>query len=159
MSPQVEALIAEAKRYLGVVEAPRDSNRGVEVDYFVRECGLDPKLGLPWCAAFVGQMGRQALGHAWPVPRTASCAAIAAWAQETGRGLLTAPVVGGLFLLWEAGLTPARFGHVGIVETVDATGFGSLEGNTNPGGSREGYGVFRRRRLLDRTTRFVRWWA
>jgi len=144
----------EARRYLGVTETPAGSNRGIEVDYFIRECGLDPKLGLPWCAAFVGQIGRQALGTAWVVPRTASVAAIAAWPKH----LFTGPIVGDLFLLWHEDL--GRFAHVGFVEKVTpgvTIGFATIEGNTNPGGSREGYGVFRRERAAVGKTRFVRW--
>lgn len=158
MSRQTEALIAEARRYLGVVEEPKLSNRGTCIDYWIRECGLDPKLGLPWCAAYVGQMGRQTFGASWPVPRTASVAVIAAWATASNR-LVTSPQPGDLFLLWEADLRPARYGHVGIVVDVAQTDFGTIEGNTNPGGSRDGFGVFARRRPLGGSTRFVRWEA
>lgn len=158
MSQQSDVLIAEAKRYLGVVESPKLSNRGTCVDYWIRECGLDPKGSYPWCAAFVGQVGRQALGHAWPLPRTASCAVLASWAEKAGK-LVTVPQPGDLFLLWEAQLTPARYGHVGFVVDVAARDFGTIEGNTNPGGSRDGFGVFARRRPLGGTTHFVRWEA
>jgi hypothetical protein len=156
MSLQTDALIAEARRYVGVVEEPKLSNRGLCIDYWIHECGLDPKGGYPWCAAFIGQVGRQALGHAWPVPRTASCTAIAAWAEQAQR-LVPAPQPGNLFLLWEASLVPARYGHVGIVTEVGAQDFDTIEGNTNPGGSRDGFGVFVRRRPLGGRTRFVRW--
>lgn len=158
MSRQAEALIAEARRYLGVVEVPRLSNRGTQIDYWIAECGLDPKQGYPWCAAYVGQMGRQALGASWPVPRTASCAAIASWAEKAGK-LVATPQPGDLFLIWEADLKPARYGHVGIVVDVGVRDFGTVEGNTNPGGSRDGLGVFARRRPLGGATRFVRWEA
>jgi hypothetical protein len=154
MTP-VEQVLAEARRYIGVTETPPGSNRGVEVDYFIRETGLDPKLGLPWCAAFVHQIGRQALGAAWPVPRTASVAAIERWATAQGVIRDTA-AVGDLFLLWHAELK--RFAHVGFIEaTLDGGRFATLEGNTNPGGSREGFGVFRRQRTFGLSTRFVRW--
>ena len=35
-------------------------------------------------------------------------------------------------------------GHTGIVVAVDATGFHTIEGNTNAAGSREGDGVYRK---------------
>ncbi len=155
MSQRTDALIAEARRYLGVQEKPKLSNRGTQIDYWIAECGLDPAGAYPWCAAFVGQVGRQALGHAWPLPRTASCASLASWATN-GR-LVETPQVGDLFLLWESGLTPARYGHVGIVTEVGARDFGTIEGNTNPGGSRDGFGVFARRRPFGGRTTFVRW--
>lgn len=154
MTP-IEALLAEARRYLGVQEHPPGSNRGLEIDYWIRETGLDPQQGLPWCAAYVHQVGRQAIGAAWPVPRTASVNAIANWAL--GQSVIRdTPAVGDLFLLWHQSLD--RFAHVGFVETIpDVRRFGTLEGNTNPGGSRDGYGVFRRERETGGRTRFVRW--
>ena len=95
----IDAVLAEAKRFAGVTEQPAGSNRGVEVDYFVREAGLDPKGAYPWCACFVGQIGRQALGVAWPCPRTASVAALAAWAKTAGAGVLVEePARGDLFV-------------------------------------------------------------
>lgn len=148
----VALVLKEAQRYIGVTEQPPGSNRGVEVDYWIRETGLDPKQGLPWCAAFVHQVGRQAIGAAWPVPRTASVKAIATWAA----GLHETPLAGDLFLLWNQGL--GRYAHVGFVETVLPGGrFTTLEGNTNPGGSRDGFGVFRRERAVGGKTAFVRW--
>lgn len=153
--PDAEALIAEAKRYLAVREVPLGSNRGVEVDYFVKECGLDPKGAYPWCAAFVGQMGRQALGHRWPCPRTAGVAALAAWAEK-GRMLEPTAAVGDLIVVWHAELK--RFAHVGIVTELQLAGkLGTIEGNTSGGGSREGWGVFARVRTPAADDRFIRW--
>lgn len=153
-----KALILEADRYLGVTESPPGSNRGTAVDYWVQEAGLDPAGGYPWCAAFVGQVGRQALGRAWPCPRTASVAALVRWAEGLHEVLTTAPAVGDLFALWEPALTPPRFGHTGIVTAVLSGGrFQTVEGNTNPDGSREGYGVFVRRRSAATTNRYIRW--
>jgi len=155
MSLPIEAVIAEAKRYLGVMEQPKNSNRGVQIDYWLAETGIAP--GAPWCAAFVGQVGRQALGAAWLCPRTASVAAIAAWAAASNR-IVTSPQRGDLFLLWSPELK--RFAHVGFVtDGGSGKGYDTIEGNTNPGGGREGYGVFRRSRSLVSTTRFVRWEA
>jgi hypothetical protein len=156
MSQQIELLITEATKYLGVEETPKNSNRGVCIDYWIRECGLDPALGLPWCAAYVGQMGRQALGTSWPVPRTASVAAIAAWAATRPGVLRSNPRRGDLFLLWNESLK--RFAHIGIVTEVEGdVTYRTIEGNTNGGGSREGSGVFARVRRVDGRTKFVRW--
>lgn len=158
MSQRSNALIAEARRYLNVVEEPKNSNRGVCIDYWIREAGLDPAGAFPWCAAFVGQMGRQAVGASWPVPRTAGVAAIAAWAAT--KGLVSNVGAGGdLFLLWSEQLK--RFAHIGIVTDYNVTTgeYKTIEGNTNGGGSREGFGVFARVRRADGKTKFVRWEA
>lgn len=156
MTP-AEALVVEAQRFLKVREDPAGSNRGVEVDYWIRECGLDPTGGFAWCAAFVGQMGRQALGRWWPCPRTASVMQLVAWARErpTERWY-TDPQVGDLFAIWHEDL--ARYAHVGIVATV-APGriIHTVEGNANPAGGREGFGVFALDRPIAAKMMFVRW--
>lgn len=149
----IKEVLAEAQRFLGVQEHPRDSNRGVEVDYFNREAGLDPAGAYPWCAAFVGQMGRQALGHLWPAPRTAGCQVLHDWAEKAAV-LETEPQPGDCFLLWEEPLK--RFGHTGFIVALGPP-IVTIEGNTNPGGSRDGYGVFRRTRAFSSQDRYIRW--
>lgn len=152
----VEAVLAEATRYLGVKEEPIGSNHGTCVSYWLREAGVADKL--PWCAAFVHSMGVQALGRGnWPVPQTASVAALAAWGATTGTVLKTLPKRGDIFLLWEPGLVPARYGHTGFVTAVAMNTIETIEGNTNAGGSREGFGVFKRTRPIQPSTRYLRW--
>jgi hypothetical protein len=152
------ALIAEAKRYIGVTEQPANSNRGLCIDYWVREAGLDPAGGFPWCAAFVGQIGRQAVGYRWPAPRTAGVMTLVAWAAA--KGLISKTGAGGdLFVLWSESLQ--RFAHVGLVTNFNVTTneYDTVEGNTNNDGSREGFGVFARHRTLHPRDRFIRWEA
>lgn len=157
MNPLIELVLAEARRYLDVREKPRDSNRSIEIDYWLEAVGVP--LALPWCAAFVYNVGRQALGTTrWPLPRTASCVALRDWAARSSVPLMTTPAAGDVFLLWEAGLTPARFGHTGFVTGMNADGsIATIEGNTNPGGSRDGYGVFARTRHPAPADRFIHW--
>lgn len=163
MSLLSNEIIAEAKRYLGVVEQPKNSNRGLCIDYWVREAGLDPAGGFPWCAAFVGQVGRQTLGYRWPAPRTAGVMTLVAWAATRPGLLVQAPSVGDLFVLWSTELN--RFAHVGFVADVTHSGnpvsFGidTIEGNTNDGGSRDGFGVFARHRVVHPRDRFIHWEA
>ena len=45
----------------------------------------------------------------------------------------------------------------GIVTDVETDGIATVEGNTNPAGGRDGYGVFARRRSSSLLYRFVRW--
>ncbi len=52
----------------------------------------------------------------------------------------------GLIAIWQHGDTAA--GHAGIVEMKTKDGFYSMEGNSNEAGSREGDGVYRKKRLL-----------
>jgi hypothetical protein len=155
----IAAVVAEAKRYLGVVEVPRGSNRGTQIDYWVAEASLDPKGAYAWCAAYVGQVGRQALGVLWPCPRTAGVMALVTWAKKDAARWATVPVAGDLFVIWNAKVDGGRYAHVGFVTAVRDDAFDTLEGNTNGGGSRDGYGVFARTRTRDATTRFLRWTA
>jgi len=162
MSPPIDAVLAEARRYLKVREVPYASNHAIAIDYWLAEVGSPspalPKTGYPWCAAFVWNMGRQALGAAaWLLPRSASVQYLHDWGQSKGL-IQEAPAVGDIFLLWESGLTPPRFGHTGYVTAVNTDGScATIEGNTNPGGSRDGFGVFERVRKFGTSDRFLRW--
>ena len=151
----VAALLAECARYASVVEA--SPNRGVEIDYWMREVGLDPAERLPWCMAFVSQAGRQALGAAWPLPRLAGVQLMVDHAKTAGLELVETPAVGDLLVVYHA--EKARYAHVGVVAEVDAQGrFRSWEGNTNDNGSREGTRVLLQKpRRPGPRFRFVRW--
>lgn len=161
MTP-AELVIAEARRYVGVTEVPKGSNRGLEIDYWIKECGLDPKGAYAWCAAFVGQVGRQAVGARWPCPRSAGVQALADWATKAAC-LQATPAAGDLMVFWHADLK--RFAHIGVVTAVHvpALGFGgptsvdTIEGNTNAGGGREGWGVLVKTRSPKSDDRFIRW--
>jgi len=156
-APQaVAAVLIEARRYLDVREIPPGSNRGVVIDYCNREAGLDPKGAYPWCCSWAMQVGRQALGHRWPCPRTASVAALTHWA-DVQRCLEETPAVGDLFVIWHPAVH--RFAHVGWVTALQADGtVDTIEANTSSGsGSREGWGTFARVRMLQPADRAIRW--
>jgi hypothetical protein len=151
----INAVIAEAKLYLGEEEKPKLSNRSPRIDYWLLETGVG--FGLPWCSAYVSAVGRQALGRAWPVPRTASVQAMVDWAKTlVSAGVWQEkPESGDLFVLYFDSLK--RYAHVGLVITVSGEKFIAIEGNTNTDGSRDGYGVYIRERKMLPTTRFIRW--
>jgi hypothetical protein len=128
--------------------------------------------GQPWCAAFVHHVGYwshfdyAAERSSWPLPATASCYMLGAFAKERGV-LREAPAAGDVFLLWNVRL--ARFAHTGVVARLREEGktpggdpwfdCDTIEGNTDAGGSREGDGVMRRvRRFYPKVgDRFIRW--
>lgn len=163
----VEALRIAATQ-IGVMEQPLGSNRGPEVDRYLRTVGLDPAEGsFPWCAAFVFSCfdeAARALGRANPVIRTAGV--LDHWTQAGSRGIprLTAAkahmhealVRPGLIFIIDTG-APGGAGHTGLIEGVDNGKLVTIEGNTNDGGSREGVGVFRRtgRRVRDINVGFI----
>jgi len=150
--PLSAAALDAARGEIGVREVPPGSNRGPEVDAYLRAVGLEPAAGsYAWCAAFVywcfGK-GAAVIGAPNPLPRTAG--ALALWngakagatriaaADAQARPSLVSP--GQIFVLSTGG----GLGHVGLVESVDGGVLTTIEGNTNDGGSREGIGVFRR---------------
>jgi hypothetical protein len=151
MSP-IEILVRVAGATVGASEVPADSNAGPFVERCLRITGLG--AGHPWCAAFVAMCGLETFGPLWPLPKTASCAALGTFAQEKGV-LEVAPAVGDVFLLHFPKL--GRFAHTGFVVGVDAGQILTIEGNTNAGGGREGWLVARRTRKPGAEDRFVRW--
>ena len=151
----IGSALDEAKKYMGVVEVPKLSNRGLSIDYWLNECGIP--LGNPWCAAFVTAILRQALGRGNPVYLTGSVQRIVDWAKTLQPiGVWQdKPERGDLFVIYFPSLK--RFGHVGFVEAVTEAGFTTIEGNSNADGSRDGYGVGSNKRKVTDSIKFVRW--
>lgn len=163
-----EALVI-ARTQIGVREDPTGSNRGPQVDRYLAAAGLDADRGsYAWCAAFVywcvGEAAKT-LERDNPLPRTAGVLNLwrrAGSAPAMMRLATAKPCVvrttalnarqdpglvrpGSLFFLSTGG----GLGHVGFVEDVELGAYlVTIEGNTSEAGSREGIGVFRRRRKL-----------
>jgi hypothetical protein len=150
-----ELVLIVAAATEGATENPTNSNGGPYVQRVLKRTGLGP--GLPWCAAYVADVGVIALQERWPLPKTASCAALGEHAARAGI-LEEKPQVGDVFLVHYPSL--GRFAHTGFVTAVRADGkIETIEGNTNDGGSRDGWGVFRRVRTPQAKDRFIRWAA
>lgn len=125
-------------------------NRGPEIDQYCRDIGHDPEKRDPWCAIFVSAMVKRAcdqLGIPMPFAPTAGCWTLDEKAPVYMRSSI--PVAGCIFLL-------NGHKHTGFVEAVNPDGSCvSVEGNTNPGGSVEGDGVYRRTRARRELLCFV----
>lgn len=156
-TPVVARALAVAITQIGVREQPPGSNRGPEVNGYLRSVGSPP--GHAWCAAFVYWCYEQAsigAGVRNPCPRTAGVRAM--WARSRSVGGAVCLPAAGLQSAWvRPGMLFARrgtgwTGHIGFVETVSDGFLTTIEGNTNDGGSREGVGVYRRRRPLSDVT-------
>lgn len=149
-APLRNLVIDIAASQIGVVEQPRGSNRGPEVDVYIRTTGLDPAGHFPWCVCFLYFVFEQAAkikGADNPLPKTAGV--ISLWnlgrrteAQVVRKSEANAQTVkpGMIFLLDLGG----GKGHAGLVIEVRGDRIITIEGNTNPGGSADGFGVFRR---------------
>lgn len=144
MTPIAEKALEIARAQIGVSEEPKNSNRGPQVDQYIRSVGLDPAGKYPWCMAFVywcfDQAGK-AVGVINPMFKTGGV--LDQFNKRKNVHQVQTPRPGDVIILdYGAGK-----GHTGIVEMVHENGtVGTIEGNTNDEGSREGYEVCRRKR-------------
>lgn len=127
---------------VGVREAT-GRNDGPEVERYLAHVGLGK--GYPWCAAFVSyhlsECGVKNPKSAWS-PAFAS-AADRVWQP---RKAVRSPLPGDVFSIYYVQLK--RPGHVGFVTSTDGRYILTVEGNTSGPGSREGDGVYARKREL-----------
>jgi hypothetical protein len=152
-SELLREVLQRAASQVGLKEDPPGSNRGPEVDLYLRAVGLAPERGsYPWCAAFVYYCFDWAaadLKRANPAVKTASV--LAHWERARKQGIpciATAQAAenpalvrpGAVFVL----ATGRGQGHMGFVEAIEGARLVTIEGNSNRGGSREGIGVYRR---------------
>jgi hypothetical protein len=164
-APLLGKAVEVARGQLGVMEEPRGSNRGPQVDAYVRSVAIDPRSAIPWCMAFVYWAFLQAatgLGRDNPVVRTGG--ALEHWRQAGRRGIPRIPgeeaaanpglVRPGMIFLLSTG---GGRGHGGIVTRVHGGTMRTIEGNTTIDGSRAGIGVYERdgRKLADANLGFV----
>jgi len=148
-SPGVEAsrvlVIEQARKSIGIREKS-GRNDGPVVDEILASVNLEGTKA-PWCAAFIVWVGDKAFGSTLlnPYPRSAWSPIFLTkptWdRQRKGTPLKPADVFG----IWFHSM--GRVAHVGFVEKNEGDWLVTIEGNTNGGGSRDGDGVYRRRRL------------
>lgn len=148
LSP-VDVVVKVALEAEGASEVPPNTNSGPFVERVLKGVGL--QKGQPWCAAFVYNVGVQALGAQWPLPQTGGCQVLADYAKL--HGVLTVDIeVGDVFLIWHPELS--RFAHTGFIVGPNHL---TLSGNTSGAGSREGWLVGRRTWSFTAQDRFIRW--
>lgn len=145
-----------------VREVPKNSNRGPEVDEYLRRAGVSP--GLSWCCAFVYWCFDEAshgMGSPNPMVKTAGC--LDHWKRASARGAKLIPaktavenpalVQPGMVFIMDHG---GGLGHTGLVEIVTGGILTTIEGNTNASMSREGGGVYRlTRKIADINKGFI----
>ena len=127
---------------IGIVEQG-GANRGKEVAQYLASTGLGP--GYPWCAAFVSWCYQQAqvdAPHSAWVPAYFAKSKIIYLRSKFQSKI---PETGDIFSIWYARL--GRPAHIGFVDVWGEDWIVTVEGNTNEAGSREGIGVFKKRRL------------
>ena len=141
---QREKLLAIASQEIGVIEAT-GNNDGERVSAYLASVHL--KKGQPWCAAFVSWVFMQG---GYSLPRTAWSPDLFTARVKT-KQILPANVMG----IWFPKLN--RIAHVGLEERQQGNWLILIEGNTNVAGSREGDGVYRKRRLVKSIATHADW--
>ena len=142
--------LKKAISQLGVVEVPRNSNRGKDVEKYLASIGLGG--GYAWCMSYVYWCVNEAANELnVPNPLHKTGGVMMQWQQ---RRVLQSkhPLAGDIFIM---DYGKGR-GHCGFVEKLDGQYIHTIEGNTNYDGSREGDGVYRRRRLISSCIGFLR---
>lgn len=137
---------------IGVREAT-GRNDGQAVEMYLRSTNLGK--GYAWCAAFVK----------WVFVSCGVKTTITAWSPTAHNSnnivyfksrLEKEPLPGDVFTIWNVKMK--RISHTGFFHRkVNASIYETIEGNTNEGGSREGDGVYKRRRSFNATYSITRW--
>lgn len=129
-------------------------NDGLEVEIYLASCGL--KKGNAWCAAFVTwtfrECGIKAVVSAWSPNWFPSKNTIYTRGNSNNKIPQPADVFGIYFP------EKKRIAHVGFIDNWPDGAYAiTVEGNTNEAGSREGDGVYRKRRLKKQFYKISRW--
>lgn len=152
--PETKSLQSIYTKFIGVREKT-GNNDGKEVEMFLRSVGLGK--GYAWCAAFVKYCMLEAgIKAAEKMNGMAlSCENKKNMVFQKGSHLKEAKP-GDVFTLYYARL--GRIGHTGFYDRpVNSSVFETVEGNTNNQNSREGDGVYRRKRSYNATYSISRW--
>jgi GNAT superfamily N-acetyltransferase len=154
-----------AREEVGTRETSRNQGPGI-AKYWTATTYKDGfKNREPYCAAFVCWVCAEAerRGHGvGPVPNSAAVRHIVSWARGLNRGATVFNAGSKLYepqagdLVWWA-FNGSQPNHIGIVARKDGINqIVTVEANTNPAGSREGDGVYERKRSISGAGGFIR---
>lgn len=134
---------------LGVVEVPLGSNKGKDVEKYLKSVGLGG--GYPWCMAFVYWCVNEAAKEQGKKNPLAKTGGVLYQLQQRKSLSNTTPSIGSIFIMDYGN----GKGHTGIVESIDGAYINTIEGNTNGSGSRVGGNVMRQRRAISKIRAFI----
>ncbi|MBQ3950967.1 MAG: CHAP domain-containing protein, partial [Oscillospiraceae bacterium] len=137
-----DAVLAAARREIGTVERPKNSNNVKYNTWYYKQEVYDGKNGgkYPWCMAFVQWVFCEA---GFPLPyKTASCSALLNWYKKNAPELVHTEPAPGDIVIYK--------GHTGIFEKYgpDPKYMYVIEGNTAVGNDDNGGCVMRRYRKI-----------
>lgn len=170
-----QKLVDIARKEVGVLEAPRNSNRGKRVQEYQRATTL-AGTGWAYCAAFVcwciREWGRDpevlkalkmtpAQFERWR-PKTASAYGLDDWARSKGLKVYSENARPNQLEIHTGDLVTFDFSHTGIIDTDTVSKVYSkarihtIEGNTDEAGGRDGGGVYEKDRARSIARTFIR---
>ena len=138
----INDLVQIARSQIGTEEDPQHQNVGSSIKKYQDSTSLGGQ-GWPWCAAFVDWCVQQfapedaKIAH---VPRTAAAFGLIDWANNNHFDVFNPPGSSGGSAPQSGDIVVYEFSHCGIVSKPgdDNHDFYAIEGNTNPGGGRDG---------------------
>lgn len=150
---QISTVTSIYRNEIGVREAT-GKNDGTRVEEYLASCKL--AKGNPWCAAFL----------TWTFKKAGVKTVISGYSPNwfpAGKTIFTrgsksnsVPGTADAFGIWFQ--NKGRIAHVGFIDQWPAGSMViTVEGNTNEAGSREGDGVYRKRRLKTQIYKVSRW--
>jgi hypothetical protein len=147
--------MAVAEEGKGIREKPPNTNRGPEVEAYLKRAGVP--AGSAWCCAFMYwcfDEAAKAAGRVNPMFKTAHCMNHWNKAPSVGARRIVGKTAvddpgqlrpGMMFIIDHGG----GFGHTGMIERVDGGYITCIEGNTDASRTREGGGVYRLSRKIN----------
>ena len=145
-------LVEVAQSYLHVREQPKGSNRSPEIDRWLKALGSP--LGSAWCSCFVWVC----LDEAGATRKLLRSGRVQSMVDSGPLLPASQAVPGDLVVFWFASLK--RYAHIGIVTAKVGGAVLTVEGNTiadgATGDSREGWGVFAKRRPITARMKVLR---
>ena len=149
MAKTADAVIAIARREIGTVERPKNSNNVKYNTWYYKQEVYDGKNGgkYPWCMAFVQWVFNEA---GFPLPfKTASCSALLNWYKTNTPELVHSEPQRGDIVIYK--------GHTGIFEKIgpDPKYMYVIEGNTAVGNDDNGGAVMERYRKVSTALAFI----
>lgn len=156
-----EKIVELAHKEVGVEEID-GSNCGPRVNEFKSATNLPPKEAWPWCAAFIDWIVQRAMmecagAYTFQRPKTAGAWDLENWSLKQDDSTQTKRNPGNDVKAGD--IVIFKFSHVGFaVGDADAetATVKTIEGNTDAAGSREGGGVFLKRRKLSQIKTRIR---
>lgn len=144
-----QSLVLLAQKEVGVEEID-GTNCGKRVNEYKAATNLPPDEAWPWCAAFICWLVREAMNgrsYTFKRPTTAGAWDFENWSKRQDESTHTLRNPGRDIRAGD--IVIFTFSHIGLaIDSPIDDSVATIEGNTDYYGSREGGGVYRKRRRL-----------